>query len=225
VAIQFRYLFGGASLVQRTAHLSYAEYARQGFFELVLAAFLGLAVLVAGHNVLRKDDRKEWRSYAALAFTLVSLIFVVMASAFTRMQLYVQVYGITRERLYVVAILVWLAFVLSWFCASTLRGKANQFSAGALASLLVVVLGLNVMNPDSFIAKLNTSRSIANIDGEYLSSLSDDAAPQLIAALPSLPSAAKAKVQASLRNRRKQLDKDDWRSWNIAEEQARKALD
>src|SRR4051794_25643572 len=35
VVVQFRYLFGGAALVQSEAHLTYAEYARHGFFELV----------------------------------------------------------------------------------------------------------------------------------------------------------------------------------------------
>ena len=35
VLVQFRYLFGGDAVVQVTAGLSYADYARRGFFELV----------------------------------------------------------------------------------------------------------------------------------------------------------------------------------------------
>jgi len=220
VAIQFRYLFGGAELVQRTAHLSYAEYARQGFFELVLAAFLGLVVVVAGHNLLKKENRSEWISYASLSFTLVCLIFVVMASAFTRMQLYVAIYGITRERLYVVAILFWLAFVLSWFCATTLRGRSSKFSAGALASLLIVVLALNLLNPDAYIAKLNTSRALKSIDADYLVGLSNDAIPQLLKSLPSIPLDAREKVLSSLQRRKERMDKDDWRSWDLSSETA-----
>ena len=37
VIVQFRYLFGGDALVQVTPDLTYAEYARRGFFELVFA--------------------------------------------------------------------------------------------------------------------------------------------------------------------------------------------
>ena len=38
VVVQFRYLFGGQDLVRETAHLTYAQYARHGFFELVAVA-------------------------------------------------------------------------------------------------------------------------------------------------------------------------------------------
>jgi hypothetical protein len=34
VLVQFRYLFGGAELVRVSTSLTYAEYARRGFFEL-----------------------------------------------------------------------------------------------------------------------------------------------------------------------------------------------
>jgi len=224
VAIQFRYLFGGSALVQRTAHLSYADYAHQGFFELVLVAFLGLAVLVAGHSVLRKDQTRDWRSFAALAFTLIALILVVMASAATRLQIYVEAYGITRERIYAMSILLWLTLVFGWFCATTLRRRSERFAPGALASLLFVAIGLNAMNPDGFIARLNASRSLARIDGEYLSSLSDDAAPQLVSALPHLSGDALAKVAASLRARRKELEGEDWRSWDMGAERALQSI-
>jgi hypothetical protein len=47
VIVQFRYLFGGDALVQVTPNLTYAEYARRGFFELVVAAGLVVPVLLA----------------------------------------------------------------------------------------------------------------------------------------------------------------------------------
>src|SRR3954470_2430984 len=40
VVIQLRYLFGGTGVVQTTAAMTYAEYARRGFFELVMASAL-----------------------------------------------------------------------------------------------------------------------------------------------------------------------------------------
>jgi hypothetical protein len=47
VAVQVRYFFGGSALVQATTGLTYAEYARRGFFELVTVA---APVPVAGGN-------------------------------------------------------------------------------------------------------------------------------------------------------------------------------
>jgi hypothetical protein len=40
VAVQARYLFGGGALVQAREHLTYAQYARHGFFELVAVSAL-----------------------------------------------------------------------------------------------------------------------------------------------------------------------------------------
>ncbi len=48
VVVQFRYLFGGASLVEASSTLTYAEYARRGFFELVAVATLVLPLLLLG---------------------------------------------------------------------------------------------------------------------------------------------------------------------------------
>lgn len=224
VAIQVRYLFGGHSLVQRTAHLSYAEYARQGFFELVTVALLGLVVLVAGHSVLRRENVRDWRWFASLAFALVSLILVVMASALTRMQMYVEVYGITRDRLYATAVLAWVSLIILWFCVTTLRRHPERFAAGALASLMLVVLFLNVLNPDATIVRVNTSRHGRSVDSAYLGQLSDDAVPQLVASLPALSKTERDVVLATLKTRRKELAGEDWRTWDVSAAKAEASL-
>jgi hypothetical protein len=224
VAIQVRYLFGGHALVQKTAHLSYAEYARQGFFELVTVALLGLVVLVAGHSVLRRENTRDWRWFASLAFALVSLILVVLASAITRMHIYVEVYGITRDRLYATAVLGWVSLIIVWFCATTLRRRPERFAAGAVASLLFVVLALNVMNPDAYIVKLNTTRASKSVDSAYLGQLSDDAVPQLVASLPTLSKTERDAVLATLKTRSKELSGEDWRTWDISAARAQASL-
>jgi len=48
VLVQLRYLFGGKGLVEAQAHLTYAQYARHGFFELLAVSALVLLVLAGG---------------------------------------------------------------------------------------------------------------------------------------------------------------------------------
>ncbi|MDQ3328880.1 MAG: DUF4173 domain-containing protein [Chloroflexota bacterium] len=48
VLVPLRYLFGGAALVESSSGLTYAEYARRGFFELVAVAALVLPLLLLG---------------------------------------------------------------------------------------------------------------------------------------------------------------------------------
>src|ERR671934_314483 len=55
VAVQFRYLFGGRGLVGSRTHLTYAQYARHGFFELVAVAALVLPLLLLADWALRRE--------------------------------------------------------------------------------------------------------------------------------------------------------------------------
>src|SRR6266545_7314284 len=60
VVVQFRYLFGGSALVQSEAHLTYAEYARHGFFELVAVTGLTLPVLLLADWALGPESRRAF---------------------------------------------------------------------------------------------------------------------------------------------------------------------
>src|SRR5262249_52632232 len=57
VLVQLRYFFGGSALVQETTGLTYAQYARRGFFELVTVAALVLPLLLFAHWLLRREDK------------------------------------------------------------------------------------------------------------------------------------------------------------------------
>ena len=108
VGVQFRYLFGGADRVESSSTLTYAEYARRGFFELVAVAGLAALFLLFTHWLLPRGQSRLHRFYAAFAALLVALVFVVMASALQRMRLYTETFGLTELRLYTTAFMVWL---------------------------------------------------------------------------------------------------------------------
>jgi hypothetical protein len=111
MAVQVCYLFGGAERVATTARLTYAEYARRSFFELVTVTTLALPILLLAHWLLRAEGRGGRRVFRVLAGTLIALLFVVMASALQRMYLYTQEYGLTELRFYATIFMAWLAVV------------------------------------------------------------------------------------------------------------------
>ena len=79
VAIQFQYLFGGSAAVVATTGLTYAEYARKGFFELVWVSGLCLPLLVGAHAVAAQESRRDVVTFRILSSVLTGLLFVVMA--------------------------------------------------------------------------------------------------------------------------------------------------
>jgi hypothetical protein len=220
VLVQLRYLFGGGSVVEAKTGLTYAEYARHGFFELVAVAALVLPLILFADWVRRRDERSSDRLFKLLTGTLILLLFVVMASALQRMRLYQREYGLTELRVYVTGCMLWLALVFVWTAFTVLRGRRDLFAVGALVSGFAAILAINVVNPDALIARTNLDRP--NLDLPYLMRLSDDAAPTLAKSLPSLDPESRRLLAAELESRRQS---QDWRNWNWSRHRAQQALD
>ena len=104
---------GGRHVIE-TAGLTYAEYARTGFFQLLAVAALTLVVLL-GLRVLADldDQRARWR-FLVLATTAVALTLVIVGVALSRLSLYEHAFGLTMLRLYSQVFALWIgtAFVM-----------------------------------------------------------------------------------------------------------------
>jgi Domain of unknown function (DUF4173) len=188
VVIQVRYLFGGARHLAATSGLTYAEYARHGFFELVAVTALALPVLLLAHWLLRAENRAHDIVFKSLAGVMVGLLFVVVASALQRMYLYQGEFGLTELRLYTTIFMVWLSAVLLWFVLTVLRSRRDRFAFGALIAGFAAIFAINAMNPDALIANTNINRMEAGkrFDAYYLTTLSADAVPVIVEALPEI---------------------------------------
>ncbi|HEU4387566.1 MAG TPA: DUF4173 domain-containing protein, partial [Blastocatellia bacterium] len=188
VIVQLGYFFGGAERVEATVGLTYAEYARRGFFELVAVTALALPLLLGSHWLLRKRSSRDEVVYRWLAGIMLVLLLVIMASALRRMRLYQSEYGLTELRLYTTAFMLWLGVVFVWFALTVLYGRRERFATGAGIAALAIILALNALNPDAFIVRTNMSniRSGYVFDAQYAASLSSDAVPALVERLDSL---------------------------------------
>lgn len=226
VVVQGRYFFGGAPLVEASTNLTYAEYARRGFFELVAVAALVLPMLLLAEWIVSKARRNEVLIFRALSGLLVILLFVIMASALQRMRLYQSEFGLTELRLYTTAFMGWLAIVFLWFMATVLRGQRNRFAFGALVAALLTGVVLNGLNPDEFIVRANASRVQLTrpFDGEYAASLSGDAVGAVVEALPAMREEERREVAQQLLDRWSSDSATDWRTWNWGREQARSVV-
>jgi hypothetical protein len=226
LAVQVRYLFGGASLVEVTPGLTYAEYARRGFFELIAAAALVVPLLLIADWSAADDGSRSRRVLRATSTLLVLLLAGVLASAAYRMRLYQHAYGLTEQRLYVSVFMVWLTAVLAWMAATVLRGRRRGFAFAAIAGGIACVAALHALNPHALIARINLQRAAAGAeyDGRYLRSLSADAVPVLVARLPSLPATERCRVHAMLEERWTGERPGGWRTWNLGDARARRLV-
>jgi hypothetical protein len=226
VAVQVRYFFGGSALVRATTGITYSEYARRGFFQLLAVAALLLPFLLLVHWLLRPDDAPGQRLFKWLAGIQIALLFVVMASALQRMRLYQAEYGLSEQRLYPTAFMGWLTVVFIWFCLTVLRGQRERFAFGAMVAGFLLVATLHVINPDALIARTNLERARTGhiFDAGYVASLSADAVPEIVAGLPTLNPVDRCKLSKALLNDWASPERPDWRSWTISGALARHAV-
>jgi len=215
VLVQLRYLFGGQGLVEGRVHLTYAQYARHGFFELLAVSLLVFPLLLGADYLTRGAERRA-RLVRALSVALVALALVVMASALQRMRLYQREYGLTELRIYATGVILWLGCVLVLLAATVLRARPRGFASGAVVAGFVATLALNVLNPDAVIARTNLDRP--KIDVAYVSRLSADAVPTLLQRLPSLAPEVRRPIAAALL--RRSTHEDGWLAWNASRSQA-----
>jgi hypothetical protein len=222
VLVQIQYFFGGEARLL-AMKMTYSDYARRGFFELVVVAALLLPLLLSIDAITEGPGSR--RMIRCQSFGLILLLFVIMVSALKRMSIYTSVYGLTELRLYTTAFMLWLALTFVWFMLSVLRGHRERFLIGSFSSAIIAIAALHVINPDGLIARTNIRHAMAGaaFDARYATSLSADAVPLLVKAAGQLP----AESAADLRNQlaaRPTPDEGDWRSFNWGRHNASAAL-
>lgn len=219
LALQVRALFGGVAFVEAAAGLSYAEYARSGFFQLVAVAFIVFAALLVADAMLDRSEPAGERSLRTVSGVLLVLVGVLAASAVQRMALYVGFYGLSESRIYALAGMAWIVAALAWFGGSVLRGRRERFAAGLLALTAVWVLALNLLDPDALVARVNLARAQdgASFDVKYHAERSADAVPVLVAGATAIEPAACRELLTLLRARwvGRSGPGADWRSWSV----------
>ncbi|MFG1682772.1 DUF4153 domain-containing protein [Nonomuraea sp. NPDC049269] len=224
VAVQITALFGGNALVLKTVGLTYAEYARQGFFQLVIVSLFVLGIVAVAAGLLRTERRERWLLAGQLG-VLCALTMVVLASALHRMDLYTDAYGLSRLRLSVQATVWWLGAL---FALVMLAGTVRLLGRGSgwLPRTIVLVTGLGlgafaIVNPDLQVAQTQLEvRGVAKLDADYLGDLGAEAVP----ALDRLPEPQRSCVLADVVAANGLNRADAWNGWNLARSQARELL-
>ncbi|GAB3063733.1 DUF4153 domain-containing protein [Micromonospora schwarzwaldensis] len=221
VVVQFTVLFGGERHVQKVAGLSYAEYARSGFWQLLFVTLLTVAVLGGVSRWAGRERAVERILLRVLLGLLSALSVVIVVSALSRMWTYQKVYSFTGERIFVMAFELLLGAVFLMILAAGVRWRGRWIPGTTVALAVAMLLGLAVLNPEDYAARRNTLRyeQTGKIDAWYLRALSADATP----ALTKLPDPVRRCTLSWIAD---DLDQPDpWYAWNLGRHRARQALD
>ncbi|MDQ7095399.1 DUF4173 domain-containing protein [Desulfosporosinus sp. PR] len=226
IAIQFSYLFGSLKY-GLPQNFTYAQYARKGFFELVVITLINLIVVLGTMRYVKVSGSRLNKVVNVLNSALVVSTFVILLSAHVRMSLYEAVYGFTYLRVLTHAFMGYLFLLLLVTLGKIWRPTVPLLKFYIVISLAAYTL-LNYVNVDSIIVKNNIDRYNKGnpIDILYLTRLSYDVVPMLADFAQNTPDQMLAgQLEKELAAKKQALAKEnDWQSFNISRYRAKRTL-
>ena len=182
-----------SSIAESSAYIqqqntTYAEHARSGFFQLLVAAGFATLLVLLLEKYRRFQtiavQKNQGRRLEVISMLLLGQVFLVDLSAAGRLWMYIDAYGLTQLRFYsligipVIALIIGVLIWILW---------KEQRLVTLLQGVMIIFIGtialLNLSNPDALIARYNIALfggGSGKLDGAYLRSLSLDAAPVLL---------------------------------------------
>ncbi|EGO63701.1 DUF4153 domain-containing protein [Acetonema longum] len=224
-SIQFSYLFGSFSNVLPSG-LSYADYARRGFFELVAVALINAGIVLGVIRFTVTPGHRAALTLQWLNSLLIFSTFVMLFSAHFRMTLYEESYGYTYLRFFTHSFMAMIFVMLCVTGYKVWRAGINLAKWYIVIGLAAYVL-INYVNVDTLIARKNMERFYRTgvIDVCYMAGLSYDALPYLA----ELTKASDPLIQQTAREQiilksLKTFDSSNWQGYNLSEQRARDTL-
>lgn len=170
--IQIIYLFGGGG--ELPAGVTYAEYARQGFFQLLVVCILNLGAVLTMEHFFQRNRAVD------AVLTVISVCTIIMtASSGWRMILYIRAYQLTFLRVVVLVALAVITLLMAGTICYIWNRRFPLFQYGMAVVCISYVL-FAFAHVDAGIAAYDLAQiENGNTAGDYsyLSCLSTDAAP------------------------------------------------
>jgi hypothetical protein len=223
---QLAYFSGGFARILPEGY-TLAQYARRGFFEMAVLSGGNLLLMVLSLGLVKKDTRAPLSTrLMSLFIGLVTLFLIAAASA--KMFLYIDSFGLTRQRLLTQIIMLFLALttvvVSIWLFVPKL-----PYMQLVLVTALVISAATLWADVDTQVARYNVdaylSGRLETVDVQYLRYLGNGAVPQLARLEKDAPN-GKIKSQANtfLKEKARQLPDSDIRKWNYVNHMAKDYL-
>ena len=208
-------------LHQVSSGINYSEYARTGFFQLMIISVINLVILL-----ISKKCKEDTKYVKGMSLGMIILTLVIIASSFMRMNLYEAAYGYTLLRLLVYVTLITEVILLIPTIIYIFSNKFNIFKSYMIIIVIVyTIVGLTPI--DYIIARRNVDRYYNNkeIDLDYLFNGSSDNVDVLI----ELSNKTKDKdmkkdISKYLKNHKKHIKSNDIREYNISKKRSYKLI-
>ena len=180
---QTAYFFSAFSGILPDGAMTYAKYARRGFFELCGVCAINLCVFFLMIVLSRSCNGRMPSVLRAHGIFLSIFTLVLTATALSKMVMYISRFGMTVDRIFSSAFMVFAAVVFVSMLLRCFSEKVKVLGTAFIAAGVILLI-LGAFNTDALTAKYNVAAyydgRLKTVDTEYLQSLGEDGVPLLI---------------------------------------------
>lgn len=164
-------------------NFSYAEYAREGFFQLCSVSVINLLLITAIAFFIKRssESKSVILKIITVVFCLCTLILICTAVA--KLVMYIDYYGLTQKRIYAMWLMLVIGIVFLIIALGQFFSKM-KIVALSLTVAITMFAGLCLCNVNAITAQYNTDRfldgTLETLDVAAMEDLGDSAIPSLV---------------------------------------------
>ena len=165
------------------SYLSYAQYAREGFFQLCTVSVINLVIILLALMFMKRKTEKPPVSLKILTVIYSLFTLVLISTAISKMVMYIDYYGLTQKRVYATWFMILLAIIFIIIALKQFIPRIKAI-AGCFAVCVILFAALSLSNVDAHIAQYNVDRymsgTLEQLDIDDFEDLGDSAIPEMV---------------------------------------------
>lgn len=179
---QLAYFFSAFQGFLPDGEITYAQYARKGFFEMCTIAVINLVLVTLALVLAKKKNGRVCGAIKGLATFIAVFTLIIIATAISKMVLYIDAYGMTVLRVTTSAFMVFLTVVFISIILRIYSTKINVVKVSLVAAGCVVLV-LGTVNVNALCARYNYEsylKTREGIDLKAMYELGDEGIPYIV---------------------------------------------
>ncbi|WP_405098970.1 DUF4153 domain-containing protein [Oceanobacillus sp. FSL H7-0719] len=223
IAVQFSYFFNGGL----QEGFTYADYARKGFFELLVVTMINWTILIGFLKRVKPESKGLKVFVKSLYSALIIESGILLLSAYQRLSLYEEMYGYTIDRLLAHSFMLFLIVIFAYTFIRVWLENLSLLHFYLISGFLFYTI-LNVINLEEIIVENNLGRyeETGKIDIYYLEYLGAEGMKGLVSLYEQDPDYPELK---QLLYEKKSIlhdsDIESWQGFNFPRKEAKEMLE
>ncbi len=182
---QLAYFFSAfKGILPEDFEFTFSAYARRGFFEMCTIAVINFIIIYATLLFSQRISGKIGVTSRILCTFIGFFTLIIIATAISKMVLYINSYGMTELRITTSAFMIFLAIVFISVMLKVFIPQIRVLKVAILTSACVLCV-LGTVNVNGFIAEYNYTaykqKKLEDIDVNAIYELGDEGVPYLVA--------------------------------------------